>query len=283
MSADDLTMDQLVDDRRIRYRQRDDLHIRTEDDALAFINDLGFVWLINLSDADLPSLEKANPGPYAYASYGDNTRSSAWWWAWKQTLPGRKACYYAKALRGRGTFISWECFPLFYAAYATGNDYHEDFRLGTLSRDEKRTLDIISANPVISSRDLRRKYGPPGKDSTRNMNKAVQCLQESFRITAAGGSLDGWTLHNWALVEDWVSDEIIATARGIDRVTAMKALILKYLHVTCAAASGDIAWVFRWNPRVVSGLFADLINEGRIRAVSLKGIDGAMYVLAKRM
>jgi hypothetical protein len=280
MSVDDLSVNQLVNERQIRYRQRDNLYIKTENDALDFINELGFAWLINLSDADLPSLEKANPGPYLYDDYQDNTRYSTWWWAWKQTLPGRKACYYAKVLRGRGTFISWECFPLFYAVYASGNDYHEDYRLGVLSRDEKRALDIISEYPEISSRDLRKKYAPPGKDSTRSLNRAIQSLQETFRITVAGGLLDGWTLHNWALVDNWVPNVVLTKAQGIDRSTAMKALILKYLYISCAAALGDIAWVFRWKLQVVSELLVDLINDGAIRKVSVSGIDGFMYMLA---
>ena len=103
---------------------------------------------------------------------------------------------------------------MFYTVYASGNNYHEDYRLGVLSRDEKRALDIISEYPEISSRDLRKKYAPPGKDSTRNLNRALQSLQETFRITVAGGSLDGWTLHNWALVDEHLAQTWIEKNDG---------------------------------------------------------------------
>ena len=73
---------------------------------------------------------------------------AAWWWAWKQTLPGRKACYYAKILRGRGTFISWRYFPYFDAAYSTGRDIEDDYRLGLVPRADKRVMDSsVRARP----------------------------------------------------------------------------------------------------------------------------------------
>jgi hypothetical protein len=45
---DILSLDELAAMRRARYRQTEVTHLRTEADALDFINDLGFVWLINL-------------------------------------------------------------------------------------------------------------------------------------------------------------------------------------------------------------------------------------------
>lgn len=275
-----MTLDELIERRKASYRQADGTHIRSEADALDFINDLGFVWLINLSDADLPSLQHATPqsfGPDPYAKGSTIARS---WWDLKQTLPGRKACYYGKVLRGRGTFISWECFPLLCAVYASVNDYEDDYRDGILSRDEKRVLDLIAAHPEIPSPDLRRKFGPIGKHVTQELDRALQHLQGTFRITAAGGSLEGWTIHNWALVGDWVAAEHLERARSLDLREAKKQLIVRYLRMSVASSAGDIAWVFRWNRREVAGLVQALIRSGDIREIEVLGIPGPMYAQA---
>lgn len=269
---DSILIDELARMRQVRYRQTDETCCRTEKDALDFIEDLGFAWLIDLSEADLPSVHKASPQPYS-GEVHDFYASS--WWDLKQTLPGRKECYYGKVLRGRGTFISWECFPFFYSAYGPTSDYRDDYRQGILSREEKRILDLIAQYPEISSRDLRKKFGPVGKDVTRSMDRAIQSLQETFRITVAGGSLEGWSLHNWALVEDWVKPEYLS--RRVDASDAKKELVLRYVRMAVAASVGDIAWVFRWKRREVADLVNGLIEEGRLREIEVIGLPGEMY------
>lgn len=272
-----ISLEHLQQLRRTRYRQTPDTHIRAEDDALDFINELGFVWLIDLSDADLPSLHKAAPESYENPGLPWHDQIARSWWDSKQTLSGRKACCYAKVLRGRGTFISWECFPFFYAAYATGNEYMEDYRRGILSRDEKRILDLIAEQPEISSRDLRRRFGSPGKDITRTMDRALQNLQETFRITVAGGSLEGWTVHNWALVEDWVDREHLDQARRIRPDDALKELVFRYVRLAVAASVGDIAWVFRRKRSEIAVTLDELLSEGRIREIEVLGLGVTVF------
>ncbi len=275
-----MTLDELIESRKIRYRQTAGTHVRSEADALDFINDLGFLWLIDLSDADLPSLQRATPESFDPNPYAKGSTVARSWWDLKQTLPARRACYYGKVLRGRGTFISWECFPLLYAVYASVSDYQDDYRDGILSRDERRALDLIAAHPEIPSPDLRRKFGPIGKDVTRSLDRALQHLQESFRITAAGGSLEGWTIHNWALVGDWVAEEHLERARSLDPREAKKQLILRYLRMSVASSVGDIAWVFRWNRKEVAGVVQELIESGDVTEIEVLGLSGPMYAPA---
>lgn len=269
--GDLITLDWLTELRRQNYRQTDDTCIHTEDEALSMISDLGFCWLIDLSDADLPSLHLA-------MTRGKNPWGEKCWWNSKQTLPGRKACWYSKMLRGRGTFISWECFPQFYAVYASGNDYSEDYGRGIMSRDEKRILELIADEPEISSRDLRRRFGSQGKAITRAMDRALQNLQETMKITVAGGSLEGWTVHNWALVEDWVEAEHLDRARRTDRDSAIRELILRYVRMSVAASAGDIAWVFRWKRRDVASLVEQMASDGFLRPIRVEGLQGRMFV-----
>ncbi|HEX2988219.1 MAG TPA: hypothetical protein VHS06_08630, partial [Chloroflexota bacterium] len=86
--------------RKRRFRQTCDTRCRSERDALAFVNELGFCGLIDSVDADIPNLRQASVEPYE-DPWGEVPARI--WWDVKQTLPARKACYYAKVLRGRGT------------------------------------------------------------------------------------------------------------------------------------------------------------------------------------
>ena len=197
-----LTLDRLGRLRAYNFRQVSGRHVRTEAKALEFINEVGFLSLIDLAGTQLPSLQMADDRD-DWADYKTRTLKARWWWAWKQTLPGRKACYYAKILRGRGTFISWRYFPYFYAAYASGRDVETDYRLGLVPRSDKRIMDLLLERGPMDTRSLRLAYAPPSKENTRQLERALARLQAAFRICCAGGSLKGWTLHRWAVVENW--------------------------------------------------------------------------------
>ncbi len=264
-----MTLDELMELRKRRFRQTSDTRCQYEEDALQFINDIGYCLLIGSVDADLPNLMEASvqPGHDPWAETPSHI-----WWDLKQTLPARKVCYYAKVLRGRGTFISWACFPYFYALYSTGSDYMDDYRAGTLSRDEKRILDLIAEHPDISSKELRRKFGPIGKDTSRAMDRAILPLQETFKITVSGGSTEGWSLHNWSLVQDWVPREYLDEARAITPQDALKELIVHYVRMSIAASIGDIAWLFRRKRKEISALVHELLAEGRLQEIEIEGL-----------
>jgi hypothetical protein len=270
-----MTLHELTELRKKNFRQTQDARCRSERDALGFINEMGFCALIESVDADLPNLRQASVEPYE-DPWGETPARI--WWDTKQTLPARKACYYAKVMRGRGTFIAWECLPYFYALYATRNDYVDDYRAGILSRNEKRIMDLIAEHPDISSRDLRRKFGPIGKDTTKAMDRAILPLQESFRITVSGGSIEGWSLHNWSLVEDWVPHELLRRARAITPRDALRELLVRYVKISIAASVGDIAWIFRRKRKEVSALACDLVNDGRLHEIEVEGLGVMLSV-----
>jgi hypothetical protein len=271
--SDTITLHELTELRRTKYRQTQDTRCRSENDGLDFINELGFCLLIGSVDADLPNLMQSAVEPHQDPW---SETPAHMWWDLKQTLPARKACYYAKVLRGRGTFISWDCLPYFYALHASKNDYVDDYRAGTLSRDEKRILDLIAEYPDISSRELRRKFGPVGKDTSKAMDRAMLPLQEAFRITVSGGSIEGWSLHNWSLVEDWVPREFLRTAQAIAPQDAMKELIVRYVRMSIAASAGDIAWIFRRKRKEIAVLVQELVADGRLHEIEVEGLGVMM-------
>ncbi|MCJ7749920.1 MAG: hypothetical protein MUQ65_02320, partial [Armatimonadetes bacterium] len=147
------------------WRTAPSRHISTERSALRFIEELGFVLLMPITGADLPSIHQAAGGEWGV------------WWDWKQTLPERKACCYAKLLRRRGTFISWEWFPCFYAAYADPRPYGRQYREGLLDRAEKQILDLLADRGPLMTREVRLAFGPRSKENTRLVKGILVELQ----------------------------------------------------------------------------------------------------------
>jgi len=275
MRGDRLTLDTLERLRARNFRQVRGRRVRTEAQALAFINEVGFVTLIGLAGANLPSLQMADDRD-DWDDYAQRTLKAKWWWAWKQTLPGRKACYYAKVLRGRGTFISWRYLPYFYAAYATGRDVATDYRMGLVPRADKRVMDLLAERGPMDTHSLRLAYAPPSKENTRQLERALGRLQAQFRICCAGGSLEGWTLHRWAVAERWAPRRALVRAASLEREQAMGEIVLRYLRTAVAATPADIAWLFRWDRESVARVTGALLASGRLRETHVEGIQGAL-------
>ena len=143
-----------------RWRTQPSRRISGERGALRLIEELGFVLLVSIGDEEMPSIHAAAGGDWGV------------WWDWKQTLPERKACYYAKVIRRRGTFISWEWLPRFYAAYADPRPYWRLYRDGLLDRTEKQVLDLLEQLPPLlvgaQQRLQRRRVLPPAKKRLAN-------------------------------------------------------------------------------------------------------------------
>jgi len=249
--------------------------IRTEEQAAAFINDVGFATLLGVPNMQLPDLSAASVNP------GWHVDSSKWWWGWKQTLPGKKACYYAKILKHRGTFVSWQMFPFFFAVYGSRRPYQEEWDAGLLSRDEKTILDLLSKGGPMLTDDLRAAFAPRGKKNTAAFHRALGNLQSSFRVTVSGGDLSGWSMHRWALVEEWVPKRVMRKALKVSVTEGMEALALKLLENIIIATPADIAWLFSWARATAHDTARSLISKGLAREVEVKGLDGRYLALPR--
>jgi len=254
----------LTEIERIRsylWRTEPSRQIADERGALRLIRDLGFVLLMPIAGAELPSIHRATAREWS-------------WWDWKQTLPGRKACYYAHVLRDRGTFISWDWFPCFHAAYGDSRSYHRLFREGLLDRDEKRILDMLEENGPMMTSAVRVAFAPWSKQNTRRVKAILVDLQKRFLITAAGGDTEGWSHHRWELVERWVRPDLLAQARGIDGAEARKRLISQFIRNVVVTTNADIVWLFGWDRADVKAVTERLVTEGLAQIVVVPELEG---------
>jgi hypothetical protein len=248
-----------------RWRTAPARQIGTERGALRLIRELGFVLLMRLRGTELPSVHAA-------------TREQWAWWDWKQTLPGRRACYYAKVLRQRGTFIAWEWFPQFYAAYADTRPHWRQYRDGLLDRTEKRILDLLEEHGPLMTRELRLLFGERSKQNTRLAKSTLTRLQKRFLVTAAGGDTAGWSHHRWDLVERWVPSRVLAAAAGLTAGEARADIVRQFVHNVVATTPADIAWVFGWERRAVDAIVAVLVQRGEVQTADAPDLGGEVLV-----
>jgi len=248
-----------------RWRTAPERQIGSERGALRLISELGFVLLMPMAGIEFPSIHKA-------------TRKAWAWWDWKQTLPGRKACYYAKVLRRRGTLISWEWFPCFYAAYADDTPYWRQYRDGLLGRSEKQILDLLASSGPLMTREVRLAFGPRSKENTRRVKSILVELQTRFLVAAAGGDTKGWSHHRWDLVERWVARGVLNEAAGMGREEARKRIVRRLVENLLATTAADIAWVLGWRRGEVEAIVAGLLAEGSIETVPVAKLEGEVLV-----
>jgi len=268
MAVREISLADIEQVRSQRWRTDSARQIADERGALEFIRELGFVLLMPISGTELPSIHAA-------------TRDQWSWWDWKQTLPERKACYYAKILRRRGTFIAWKSVPFFYAAYADPRPYLHLYRDGLLDRAEKQILDLLDAQGPLMTRDIRLAFGPRSKANTRRVKSMLVSLQTRFLITTAGGDTEGWSHHRWDLVDRWVPMRVLAAARHLSQQEARAKLIVRFVENVVATTPADIAWTFGWDRGEVDSLVSELLGRGEIAAASAPELGGEVVVPAR--
>jgi len=257
--------------RAVIWRTTRSRRVRREAEAVEFIEALGFVPLMRLSGADLPSLQAAN---------GD----SSTWWDWKQLLPERRLCCYTRLLRNRGTFISWEWLPRFLAVYRSPRSYEEEYRLGLLGRREKRVLDLLAESDEggLMTRELRLAYAPPSKRATRELKQTLAYLQANFWAIPAGGDTEGWSHHRWDLVDRWVPRSLLSAGRRLPRHRAQAELAQRLVEITLFSTPADIAWIFGWSRAEAAEAAETLLAHGKLTRGHIRGIEGEVLLPGPR-
>src|SRR5215216_2515190 len=121
---------ELRERRKDRFRMRPSLKVRTEDAALAFLNDVGCAFLFSGTGLPLPNLWDAiNGGARAIPGH-HHDHALGLTWNWKDSLPAHKAIWYGKLIKQKPTFVSLDLLPAFYALstnFGELDDYLEQY------------------------------------------------------------------------------------------------------------------------------------------------------------
>ncbi len=282
-----LTRERLQTARAERYRQRPDLRVHTEEEALDFLNDVALCLLFSAKGVELPSLWGALCGENRSLPNHHDSRELGLAWRWKDTLPVAGRVLYGKFLRKRPVFVSLDLAPSFYALSPNyGNpaeDYLEDYLDGRLTVEAKRVYEALLAQGALPTSRLRREAGLSGKANASRFDRALAELQMDFRITrVAISDANRW---GYCYVYDLLPrhfPEVVTAAEAITGRLARETILLRFLRTVVAATPRGVCMLFGWQPGDVDRLTDRLANEGRLhKGVPIEGLDGE-YLVPKR-
>lgn len=249
------------------FRLSAERRLQSKEEALAFVNERGFVSFWPIKDMLLPSLWEAVAGDRPVADAHDDPGHITW--GWKDEMLGKKQWYYAKVLRGKATMISLAVAPLFYALSENygepEQDYLQRYEDGLMTREAKVVYETLLHHGAMDTVNLRQRTQMTSRKSDSPFGRALTSLQREFKILPVGVSQSGgW---RYSFIYDAVHrhyPELPQQARTIGRREARQGLVLHYLTSVGAATGSDVRKVFQWRPADVHTVLRRLTDEGSL-------------------
>jgi hypothetical protein len=257
--------------------------ITSRDEAVAYVNERGFIYFWPIRNITLPSLWVAVAGDRPVADEHDDAGHVTW--GWKDALVGSREWYYAKVLRKKATMIAMDIAPYFYALtenYGAPEDDHITlYEQGRLTQEAKLVYEAILDNGPLDTIALRRAARLSSPESEARFNKALADLQAGFMLVPVAVTQAGaW---HYAFAYDIVArhyPDIPEKARFIGELDARRKLVELYFRSVGAAQQRDVVMLFGWKPEEAQATIQYLIEKGILRGgVENEGQRGEWIVL----
>jgi hypothetical protein len=251
-------------------------------DALRFVNERGFVYFWPIKGIDLPSLWVATAGDRPVADKHDDPGHITW--GWKDGALDKRVWYYGKILRRKGTMISLEVAPYFYALSENYGSPEEDYLIayqeGRLSQSAKQVYETLLDDGAMHTLDLRKKAKLANAKDTE-FNKALDQLQADFKILPVGVAQAGaWKYAHIYELTSRHFPELPEQARTIGEAEARQKLTELYVRMVGAVQVRDVTRLFGWSNEIASRTLAKLVMAGALTAsVTRKDMDGEWFAL----
>lgn len=263
-----ISYDLLQEYRSRMFRTAPGLRIKTKEEAIRYVNQLGFVFFWPIKDILLPSLWTAAAGDRPVADAHDDPGHVTW--GWKDSLLGQHQWYYGKVLRKKSTMISLSVTPNFYALTenygAPEEDYLTQYEQGKLTQESKTVYEALLDEGPLDTIALRKTAHLTSRESDARFNKALTDLQADFKIIPVGVSQAGaW---NYAFIYDILPrhyPEIVEGARFIGEEDARQRLAGLYLKAVGGAQLRDLTRLFGWQPTQARRALEGLILAGDVQ------------------
>jgi hypothetical protein len=265
------------------FRVLPGLRLQDLDQAVAFVNDRGFVHFWPISGITLPSLWVAVAGDRPVADEHDDPGHITW--GWKDSLLGQRRWYYAKVLRKRSTMISMQIAPFFYALTENYGAYDEDYltqyEQGRLTVEAKQVYEAILKEGPLDTVALRRATHLTSQSSESRFNRALADLQADFKITPVAVTQAGAWHYAFAYeVTARYYPEIPESAHQISEQTARQKLAECYFGSVGAALAGDLAKLFHWKPAEVQSTLDHLVQVDFLKSnIEIENQSSEWFVL----
>lgn len=280
-----LDLDLLQNHRAQTFRTAPGLRLHSVDEAVAYVNQRGFIYFWPIKNILLPSLWVAAAGDRPVADAHDDPGHMTW--GWKDDLLGQRRWYYAKVLRKRATMISLALAPYFYALTENYGSPEEDYltiyEQGRLTLEAKLVYEALLDHGPLDTVSLRKAARMTSRESEARFNKAISDLQADFKILPIGVTDSGaWHYAFAYAITALYYPELPEQARGISERQACDTLAQHYLRSVGAARASDLVKLFGWRLPTAEASLARLEGAGLLRrGFSLANQRGEFFILSE--
>lgn len=269
--------------RQQTFRYKPSLRVKNEQEAIAYVNERGFIYFWPIKGILLPSLWGAVAGDRPVADAHDDPGHVTW--GWKDHLLGERFWYYAKVLKKKATMIAMRLAPFFYALSenygSPEDDYLTLYEQGLMTQEAKLVYEAILEHGPLDTPALRRVTHLSSRASESRFNRALADLQADFKIAPVAVTQAGaW---HYAFAYDIVArhyPEIPELAQKISEHEARRELLFHYFLSIGAATIADIQKLFRWRSAAIEVALEGLTQQGVLaRGYRVTGQEGEWSVL----
>jgi hypothetical protein len=271
-----LSNERLLSYRAETFRLKPDARLRSQEQAIEFTNQRGFIYFWPIKEVVLPSLWVAVAGDRPVADAHDDPGHVTW--GWKDALLGERVWYYAKVLRKRSTMISLEAAPYFYALSENYGSPEEDYltiyEQGRMAMETRLVYETLLAKGPLDTVALRRATHLTSRESNSRFERALAELQADFKILPVAVTQAGAWRYAFAYeVVHRYYPELVEQARFIPETMARRMLAERYFQSVGAAQTSELVRLFGWRPEQVQRACDELVRDGRLCAnVALPGL-----------
>jgi len=280
-----LSLERFQDYRAATYHLQPGLRLTTKEQAVAFVNERGFVHFWPVKDVTMPSLWAAVAGDRPVPDEHDDPGHVTW--RWKDEMLGARQWHYAKVLRKKATFIALDVVPYFYALSENYGEPEEDYLLqyqeGRMTFEAKTVYETLLKEGPLDSLSLRKTARLANRESDSRFNRALEMLQGDFKVLPTGVSQAGaW---KYAFIYDLVHrfyPDLPEQARPIRQAEARRRLVELYLRSVGAVPVRALASLFGWPKGDAEDALAALVQGGvAVRDVKLPNQPGEWTALSQ--
>ena len=279
-----LTKHIIVDRRELRYRRRMDLRITTKEQAIGFVDDVGFCFLFPIQSVEMPSLWDAVAGRILKTTNKHSGYEIERTWGWKDESLDKRWWFYGKLLRHKATLVSLDFLPNFYALSENYGDYEhdylEEYQTGAMSSEAKQIYEALLKHGALDAVRLRRESRLSSEENKPRFEKALTELQTGLKVMPVGIAPAGaWRYaFIYEIVPRWLP-AVPDRARQIARSEARRLIFDRYIHNAIAAPLPVIARLFGWKLSDTKFTAEELSDLKRIECnVKVKGIQELQVV-----
>lgn len=279
----ELSLKQLTEYRRGTFHLEPSQRLRSKEQAIAFVNERGFVHFWPIQGVLLPSLWAATAGDRPVPNEHDDPGHITW--GWKDELLDKRVWYYARILRRRNTFLSFDLLPNFYALSPNYGDPDEDYLLqyeqGSLTQETKLVYEALLKEGRLDSISLRRAARLSSPESTSRFNRALDTLQLEFKVLPTGVAEAGaWRYAFYYDLTHRYYPDLTDHAGKISEPAARQKILTTYFHSVGAASRRDVAKLFNWRPDDLDRTIAALVSHNVLTdQVVLEGVKEPVHAL----